>query len=404
MRRLLFGIAIVGLLTGVLTVSAAAAAPTFPTMNDAGGIYWRSAPDWNKPVAVPGNGFYPGTYVTVQCYQSGTTVPGSANTMWVEASWASGPGSGSGWMNEHFVNDGAPINQAAPGVPPCSAPPPPWNPAPAYCATGCALQSKANGLYVSAEISRTGDGYGTLRARASAIGSWEQYTVVGDCSTSAGCALQSKANGLYVSAEISRTGDGYGTLRARASAIGSWERYNISGDCTSGTGCALRSQANGLYVSAELGFTGDNYGTLRARASAIGSWERFGAVPLDPAITWAIAHNNQIYGTAAEQPAESHQWSGFCWTFVFDAFGGRVPRELTAQDGYNYYAGQGRIHSGPPPAGSIAFYSDGTTGHAAVGVGGGDIIGTHGSDTDRLPTYEVAYNNRLLPYLGWATP
>jgi hypothetical protein len=39
--------------------------------------------------------------------------------MWVQASWASGPGHGGGWINEHFVNDGAPINQAAPGVPRC---------------------------------------------------------------------------------------------------------------------------------------------------------------------------------------------------------------------------------------------------------------------------------------------
>lgn len=53
-------------------------------MNDSGGIYWRSAPNWNTPEASSSNGFYPGT---------------------------------TGWMNEHFVNDGAPINQAAPGVP-----------------------------------------------------------------------------------------------------------------------------------------------------------------------------------------------------------------------------------------------------------------------------------------------
>ena len=99
--------------------------PTFATMNDAGGIYWRSAPDWNTPVAQAGNGFYPGTAVSVRCYQSGTAVPGSADTMWVQASWASGPGHGSGWINEHFINDGAPINQAAPGVPPCNAPAPP---------------------------------------------------------------------------------------------------------------------------------------------------------------------------------------------------------------------------------------------------------------------------------------
>jgi hypothetical protein len=93
--------------------------PTFSTMNAAGGIYWRSAPDWNTPVAVPGNGVYEGTTVAVHCYQAGTSVPGSNDTMWEQASVVSGPGSGSGWINEHFVNDGAAINQPSPGVPPC---------------------------------------------------------------------------------------------------------------------------------------------------------------------------------------------------------------------------------------------------------------------------------------------
>lgn len=104
-----------------IEVGNAGAAPVFPTMNDAGGIYWRSAPNWNDREVNPGSGFYPGTYVSVTCYESGTTVPGSANTMWVQASWASGPGRGSGWMNEHFVNDGAPIDRAAPGVPSCAS-------------------------------------------------------------------------------------------------------------------------------------------------------------------------------------------------------------------------------------------------------------------------------------------
>ncbi len=100
-------------------IGPAAASSTFPTMNDSGGIYWRSAPNWNDSVAQSGNGFYPGTYVSVSCYESGTTVPGSADTMWVQASWVSGPGHGSGWMNEHYVNDNAAINHAAADVPPC---------------------------------------------------------------------------------------------------------------------------------------------------------------------------------------------------------------------------------------------------------------------------------------------
>lgn len=40
------------------------------------------------------------------------------------------------------------------------------------------------------------------------------------------------------------------------------------------------------------------------------------------AVSWASAHNGEVYGTAAEQPASAHQWSGYCWTFVVDAFAG----------------------------------------------------------------------------------
>lgn len=96
--------------------------------NADGGIFWRSGADWNTAVATPGVGFYPGTVIRPSCYASGAAnVPGSDDSMWEQASWVSGPGSGSGWINEHFVADGQPINQPSPGVPACpsSSPPPP---------------------------------------------------------------------------------------------------------------------------------------------------------------------------------------------------------------------------------------------------------------------------------------
>jgi hypothetical protein len=107
--------------SSVVTVPAATASSNvFPTMNASGGIYWRSGTDWNTPVSKAGNGVYPGTYISVSCYQPGTAnVPGSSDAMWVKAAWKSGPGAGSGWINEHFINDGAPVNKAASGVPPC---------------------------------------------------------------------------------------------------------------------------------------------------------------------------------------------------------------------------------------------------------------------------------------------
>jgi hypothetical protein len=95
-----------------------------------GGVYWRSGPDWNTAEATPGVGFYPGTVVRPTCYQQGAAnVPGSADAMWEQATIISGPGSGSGWINEHFVADGQPINQPSPGIPPCASAPPPPPPA-----------------------------------------------------------------------------------------------------------------------------------------------------------------------------------------------------------------------------------------------------------------------------------
>lgn len=112
-----------GVFASSLLADAAIADPTYQAMNAAGGIYWRSAPDWNTPVAQAGNGVYNGTTIAVHCYRSGTTVPGSSNTMWEQATVVGGPGHGSGWVNEHFINDGVGINQHSPGVPPCSTPP-----------------------------------------------------------------------------------------------------------------------------------------------------------------------------------------------------------------------------------------------------------------------------------------
>ena len=106
--------------------SPALPAHEFSVMNATGGVYWRSAPDWNTPEAVAGNGFYPGTIISVSCYQSGAAdVPGSADGMWEQANWVAGPGGGQGWINEHFIADGSGINQPSPGIPPCSSSPSP---------------------------------------------------------------------------------------------------------------------------------------------------------------------------------------------------------------------------------------------------------------------------------------
>jgi hypothetical protein len=122
-----------GVLTAVasvvaVTASPASADPTFQAMNAAGGIYWRSAPDWSTAIAQPGNGVYDDTTIAVHCHAGGTAVPGSGNTMWEQATVVGGSGHGSGWINEHFINDGTAIDQPSPGVPPCDQPSGPAGP------------------------------------------------------------------------------------------------------------------------------------------------------------------------------------------------------------------------------------------------------------------------------------
>jgi hypothetical protein len=135
-RRTLLALA--GLLClAAVSASPAAADPTFGVMNAEGGIYWRSGPDWNTAEAISGFGFYPDTIVEVHCYQSGAgDVPGSTDSMWEQATDVGGSGYGSGWINEHFINDGQAINQPSPGVPSCQqAPAPPAAPAPTPAAS-----------------------------------------------------------------------------------------------------------------------------------------------------------------------------------------------------------------------------------------------------------------------------
>jgi hypothetical protein len=97
---------------------------TYPVIHSSGGIYWRATPSWDTSVRIAGNGFYPGTMVTVTYYRVGArNVPGSANLMWEYGHWYSGRGHGAGWINEHFVDDRVGINQHSPGIPSCGGGP-----------------------------------------------------------------------------------------------------------------------------------------------------------------------------------------------------------------------------------------------------------------------------------------
>jgi len=149
-RRTQFWLVACTLITSMLLVPTVASADsTFSVMNASGGIYWRSAPDWNTAEAVSGNGFYPNTVISVSCYQSGAAnVPGSTDSMWEQASWVSGQGGGHGWINEHFINDGSALNQPSPGIGPCTTSPPPPPPPPAVGQT-----------ILNAAVSQSGEPY-----------------------------------------------------------------------------------------------------------------------------------------------------------------------------------------------------------------------------------------------------
>jgi hypothetical protein len=190
---------------------AAQADPTFQVMNAAGGIYWRSGPDWNTAEAIPGFGFYNGTTIAIHCYQSGAgDVPGSADTMWEQATDVAGPGYGSGWINEHFINDGQPINQPSPGVGPCIAPPPPPPPVLSphvgcygdYCsgkdpeATGCATGART--------LAVTNLTYGTLSLRWSATckTEWARLYVYPTRTLGPGYVIAQQSTGYYQTGPI----------------------------------------------------------------------------------------------------------------------------------------------------------------------------------------------------------
>jgi hypothetical protein len=130
------------------------------------------------------------------------------------------------------------------------------------------LRSDANGRYVTTELGYGGTSHAMLRARATRVGPWEQYEFCwGVNGNGANLAIRSRANNRWVSAELGRTGNDYGMLRARATSIGPWETFN--------GGLGLRNNSNLKWVTAELGQTGSRDAMLRARANSYGPWEHF---------------------------------------------------------------------------------------------------------------------------------
>lgn len=165
------------------------------------------------------------------------------------------------------------------------------------------IMSSANGLCVSIEFGWEGARHGTLRARATAPGSWEHIEFIPSPDADPkiqGCLWQVPAGwhcdsrgylafkdqpidyfyAKVVEVRWSQDPSLRGTLQLNEesqsiSHLNSTQIFDrlVKND-GSGTQ-ALRSWSNGGFVSAELGWGGDDYGTLRARATTIGAWEEF---------------------------------------------------------------------------------------------------------------------------------
>ena len=378
-RRISLTIMALLVISGVAVEStgSAFAAPVFSTMNDQGGIYWRSAPDWNTPVAQSGNGYYPGTNVTVTCYQLGTTVPGSSNTMWVQASWASGPGTGSGWMNEHFVNDGAPINQAAAGVPPCGTnpQPPTTTPAPAPAPTPAPAPAPAPAPTSPATFPSMNDQSGIFwrsapgwnsAVRQAGNGFYAGTTVHVSCYQT-GTTVPGSSNTMWVQASwVSGPGHGSG-----------WMNEHFVND-----GAPMNQAAPGVPACSAA----------------------------QPQPTNSIAQNAINW---AQSKLGQTAWDGYCLNFVYQAYlyGTGIditvglPSAASHNTAYTYWTVAPNHHGDRnPPAGALVFWRGASSptgdGHVGLSEGGGTIISSYDGRRRGIHTFDInSYQQNL--YLGW---
>lgn len=98
----------------------------FIIVNAEEGIYYRNSPSWGDTSRTPGVGVYNGDQVELVCGGFGDPVGPYANKAWSKVRNLTRPNIGEGWVNEHFIDDGAPSNGFVAGEPMCqSAPPPP---------------------------------------------------------------------------------------------------------------------------------------------------------------------------------------------------------------------------------------------------------------------------------------
>lgn len=90
------------------------------------------------------------------------------------------------------------------------------------------LYSYGANNYVSAEFGWSGSSRGILHARpgSTTVGPWETFYITRNSDGTVSFSVyDSSGTQYYVSAEEGWTGNGYGTLHARATSIGPWEKF-----------------------------------------------------------------------------------------------------------------------------------------------------------------------------------
>jgi len=382
--------------------SPAAATHVFPTMNDAGGIFWRSAPRWSAAEVSPGNGFYPGTDVTVYCYQSGTSVPGNPETMWVQAAWASGPGRGHGWMSEHYVDDHALPDRAAPGVPPC----------------GQNMVNQAKGSWCldadSNHYTSNGDRVQLWACNSHPEQQWV-LTPIGQ--------LQSAGTGYCLDANSNdwpKFGDNLQLWQCNTHPEQLWNLTSSGQLENTGTGMCL--DANSLHFPSY----GDNIQLWGCNTHPEQLW-RLGAVAAS-----APAPAPSPGPTSAERDAAqwahaqngSASWGGACLAFAFQAWLAGAHQPLRGWVNYpignNTYPQQiwGRFRHGrtgtstPPPEGALVFFLANpgrsyTISHVEVSLGNGYMMSTSDSVSSGVHVETLqqhADSGAWNHYVGWWLP
>jgi len=136
----------------------------------------------------------------------------------------------------------------------------------------CKLQARTNHRYVTTEVTFPGTAFrGLLRARASAIGSWQRFRCVAIGTNQ--WALNSRANHKYVTAEITYPGTLRGLLRASSNTIGISEEFTFRP--VAACACFALQAANAKFVTVDPSTSSSTRGLLRAHGTSIGTRQEF---------------------------------------------------------------------------------------------------------------------------------